>query len=110
MATSVLKDVTDSTFDTEVMKKPGLHLVDFWAEWCAPCKAMVPSLEALQQTYAGKVSIVKVDTVENTQVAEQFRVRSLPTMFLIKDGKVVDQLVGAMSKAQIDARITKALS
>lgn len=101
--------VLDSSFKTEVLDSPTPVLVDFWATWCAPCRAIAPSLEQLASEYKGRVKIAKVDIDENQQIAQQFGVRSIPTLLLFKGGKVVDQIVGAVPKTKLEDSIKKAL-
>jgi thioredoxin 1 len=95
------KDVTDSSFDSEVLKSKTLVLVDFWAEWCGPCKALAPKLDEVAKEYDGKLVIAKINIDENPNVPGQFGVRSIPTMILFKDGKQVDQIVGNLPKDSI---------
>jgi thioredoxin 1 len=101
--------VLDATFKAEVLDSQTPVLVDFWATWCAPCRAIAPALEELATQYKGKVKIAKVDVDENQQIAQQFGIRSIPTLLLFKGGRVVDQLVGAMPKAKLEDSIKKAL-
>jgi len=101
--------VLDATFKSEVIDSQTPVLVDFWATWCAPCKAIAPALEELATQYKGQVKIVKVDVDENQQYAQQYGVRSIPNLLLFKNGKVVDQLVGAQPKAKLEDSIKKAL-
>jgi thioredoxin 1 len=101
--------VLDATFKSEVIDSQTPVLVDFWATWCAPCKAIAPALEELATQYKGQVKIVKVDVDENQQFAQQYGVRSIPNLLLFKNGKVVDQLVGAQPKAKLEDSIKKAL-
>lgn len=101
--------VLDSTFKAEVLDSQTPVLVDFWATWCAPCRAIAPALEELATQYKGKVKIAKLDVDENQQVAQQFGIRSIPTLLLFKGGRVVDQLVGAMPKAKLEDSLKKAL-
>jgi thioredoxin 1 len=93
--------VTDSSFKNDVLDAPGAVLVDFWAPWCGPCRAVTPVLEALSGELAGRLKIVKVNVDENQQVAGALGVRSIPTLVLFKDGKPVQGAVGALSRAEI---------
>jgi len=95
--------VDASNFQAEVLQSATPVLVDFWAEWCGPCKAIAPVLEQLSGELAGKLKIVKVNVDEAPELAQQFGIRSIPTLFVIKGGTVVDQKMGAMSKAQFSA-------
>jgi thioredoxin 1 len=101
--------VGDSTFKSEVLDSNMPVLVDFWATWCAPCRAIAPTLEELATQYKGKVKIAKVDVDENQQVAQQYGIRSIPTLLLFKGGKVIDQLVGAVPKSKLEESLKKAL-
>ncbi|GMU59354.1 MAG: thioredoxin [Myxococcaceae bacterium] len=101
--------VVDASFKAEVLDSSVPVLVDFWATWCAPCRAIAPALEELATQYKGKVKIAKVDVDENQQVAQQYGIRSIPTLLLFKGGKVVDQLVGAVPKAKLEDSLKKAM-
>ncbi|MDX2013518.1 MAG: thioredoxin [Myxococcaceae bacterium] len=101
--------VQDASFKAEVLDSSVPVLVDFWATWCAPCKAIAPALDELAAQYKGKVKIAKVDVDESNGVAQQFGIRSIPTLLMFKGGKVVDQLVGAVPKAKLEDTIKKAL-
>ena len=101
--------VQDASFKAEVLDSSVPVLVDFWATWCAPCRAIAPALEELATQYKGKIKIAKVDVDESQQVAQQFGIRSIPTLLLFKGGKVVEQLVGAMPKAKLEDAIKKQL-
>ena len=101
--------VLDATFKSEVLDSQTPVLVDFWATWCAPCRAIAPALEELATQYKGKVKIAKVDVDENQQIAQQFGIRSIPTLLMFKGGKVVEQLVGAAPKAKLEDSIKKVL-
>ena len=97
-------DVTDSTFEAEVEKNAGLTVVDFWAPWCGPCRMVGPVLDQLAGEYAGKAKVTKVDVDTNVKTAARFQVRSIPMILFFKDGKVVDQVLGAVPKAQLETK------
>jgi len=90
--------VTDTSFDTDVIKASGPVLVDFWAEWCGPCRAIAPTLESMAKDMAGKVTIAKVNVDENPSIASKYQIRSIPTLMLFKDGKPVATRMGSMPK------------
>jgi len=96
--------VTDSSFEQEIEQQQGLTVVDFWATWCGPCRMVAPILDQLASEYAGKVKVAKVDVDQNIKTATRFNVRSIPMLLFFKDGKVVDQIVGAVPKATIQAK------
>lgn len=98
-------EVTDATFQDEVEKHSGLTIVDFWATWCGPCRMVAPILDQLSQEYEGKVKITKLDVDSNIQTATRFNVRSIPTLLFFKDGKVVDQIIGAVPKSAIEGKM-----
>lgn len=108
MATDTVP-VADATFKSEVLDSNVPVLVDFWATWCAPCRAIAPALEELATQYKGKAKIAKVDVDENQQVAQQYGIRSIPTLLVFKGGKVVDQLVGAVPKSKLEDSLKKAM-
>jgi thioredoxin 1 len=101
--------VTDATFDAEVKQSSLPVVVDFWAEWCGPCKQIGPALEELSETYAGKVKIVKVNVDDNPGAPSQMGVRGIPALFLFKDGQVVSNKVGAAPKAALKSWIEDAI-
>jgi thioredoxin len=98
--------LTDSTFDFEI-RKPGLTLVDFWAEWCRPCHRIAPILEDVAKARAGRLRLAKLNIDENPRTPSRFQITSIPTMLLFKDGRLVDGIVGAVPKAQIEAVLAR---
>src|SRR5438093_6841995 len=99
--------LTDETFSGSVNGSPEPVLVDFWAPWCGPCRTVAPVLEALAEEYAGRVRIAKVNVDENPRTAVSFRVQSIPMLLLFKDGKVVEQMVGAQPRESIKSLLDK---
>ena len=95
--------VTDSSFDADVLKSGTPVLVDFWAEWCGPCKMIAPVLEEVSVSHAGKVKIAKVDVDDNREIAAKYGIRGIPTLMIFKNGELAAQKVGALSKAQLTA-------
>ena len=96
--------VNDSNFDDVVTKSPAI-LVDFWADWCHPCRMVAPVIEALAKEYKGKIAFGKLNVDESPKSASRFNVMSIPTLMIFKEGKVVDKLIGAVPKEQIEAKI-----
>ena len=101
--------VTDSTFEAEVLQSSEPVVVDLWAEWCGPCKMIGPSLEEISTEMAGKVKIAKINVDENPNIASQLGVRSIPMLFVFKDGKAVNQKVGAAPKGELVKWISGAI-
>ncbi len=104
-----IKTVSDQSFEADVLTSGGPVLVDFWAEWCGPCKALAPKLEEIAGEMTGKVTIAKLNVDENPGVPQQFGIRGIPTMILFKGGKQVDQIVGNHPKEKIVELISKYL-
>lgn len=103
-------ELTDSNFEQEALRSPVPVLVDFTAAWCAPCRTIAPHVDSLADAYVGRVRVGKCDVDSNQTAAAQFDVRSMPTLMVFKQGKVVAQIVGAVPRAKIEALITSALS
>jgi thioredoxin 1 len=101
MAGLNILEVKDSDFDTEVLRSEVPVLVDFWAEWCGPCKMMGPTVDAIATEYAGKLKVAKVDVDENGGTAMRYNIRGIPTLLLFKGGRVVEQRVGAVGKSEV---------
>ena len=104
---SNVQAITDTDFDTEVLKSSAPVLVDFWATWCGPCRALAPKIDELSSTYTGKVKFVKMDVDQNPETAGRFGVRGIPTLILFKNGQMVDQLVGNQPKEVIENVLQK---
>ena len=100
---------TDGAFDQDVLKSDTPVLVDFWAPWCGPCKAMAPTVDAIATEYAGKMKVGKLNTDDNPGTAMRYGIRGIPTLLLFKDGKVAEQIVGYVPKETIEKAITKVL-
>ncbi len=109
MASDKLVEVTDANFQTEILNSQVPALVDFWAAWCAPCRTIAPHVEALAKEYEGKIRVGKCDIDSNQGVPSQFDIRSIPTLLMFKQGKVVGSIVGMRPRAQIEEMIKKAL-
>ena len=105
MSTKDIHHVTDDTFDPEVLKSDTPVLVDYWAEWCGPCKSIAPILDEVAKEYEGRLKIAKINVDENQQVPARFGIRGIPTLMLFKNGELAATKVGALSKAQLTAFI-----
>ncbi len=110
MASTDVVILQDATFDSEVLKSDVPVLVDFWAVWCGPCKAIAPAVDELAKQYKGKVKVAKMDVDEHQQVPQKFGIRSIPTLLVFKGGRVVDTIVGAVPKSKLEDSLKKALS
>jgi thioredoxin 1 len=109
MASANLVQLDASTFDDKIKTSSTPVLVDFWAVWCGPCRAIAPILEQLADEYGGKLQIAKVNVDENQELAVRYSIHSIPTLLLFKDGSVVETLVGALPKGQLKTAIDRAL-
>ena len=105
MASDLIKHTSDATFETDVLKSDKPVLVDYWAEWCGPCKGIAPLLDELAQTYEGKLQITKMNVDENRDIPAKFGIRGIPTLMIFKNGEVAATKVGALSKSQLKAFI-----
>ncbi|ADH70243.1 MULTISPECIES: thioredoxin [Nocardiopsis] len=106
---SAVKHVTDATFKEEVLSSDKPVLVDFWADWCGPCKQMAPVLDKLADEYGDKIEVVKLNTDQNPETPRSYNVLSLPTMNLYKDGEVVKQIIGAKPKRVLEKELAEFL-
>ena len=109
MASELIKHVTDLSFEEDVLKSSQPVLVDYWAEWCGPCKQIAPILDEVSLAYQGKLQIAKMNVDENRDIPAKFNIRGIPTLMLFKDGKLAATKVGALSKAQLTAFINEQL-
>jgi thioredoxin 1 len=103
MSSDLIKHVSDASFEADVLKAAGPVLVDYWAEWCGPCKMIAPVLDDIAGTYEGKLTIAKLNIDENQETPAKHGVRGIPTLMLFKDGEVAATKVGALSKSQLQA-------
>ena len=107
MAGADVVNISDADFKKEVLESQTPVLVDFWATWCAPCKAIAPAVDELATQFKGKLKVAKVNIDDNQDTPQQYGIRSIPTLLLFKGGKVVDQIVGAVPKAKLEAALRK---
>ena len=98
-----IQHVTDDTFESEVLQAQSPVLVDYWAEWCGPCKAIAPTLEEVAKEYSGKLKVAKVNVDENQEIPRKYGIRGIPTLMLFKNGNIEATKVGALSKSQLTA-------
>lgn len=100
-----VNEVTAATWEQEVLGENGLVLIDFWAVWCGPCRMIAPTVEELAREYAGKVKVLKLNTDENPEIASRYKIMGIPTLMFFKGGQKVDQIVGAVPKPQLKAKL-----
>ena len=105
-----VKEVTDSSFETEVLKSGQPVLVDFWAEWCAPCRMMTPVIDSLAEKYQGNAKVVKLNVDDNPSVTQRFGIKGIPTLIVFKGGKEAERLVGATNEQSVARMIEAQLS
>ncbi|CAN7642300.1 thioredoxin [Acidovorax sp. Leaf76] len=110
MASELIKHLSDASFEADVLKAGTPVLVDYWAEWCGPCKMIAPILDEVAGTYQGKLQISKMNVDENREIPAKYGIRGIPTLMLFKDGQLAATKVGAMSKAQLTAFIDQQLA
>ncbi len=109
MASEKIMELTDSNFEKEVMNSNVLVLVDFWAEWCMPCKMLAPTIEELAEEYTGKIKVGKVDTDSNRDISMKLGISAIPTLILFKGGEVAKKFVGLQQKTDLKSAIDEAL-
>ena len=107
MASANVKEFTDGNFDAEVLKSPTPVLVDFWAEWCMPCRMLTPTIESVAEEFAGKVKVGKVDTDSNRNISMKYGISAIPTVILFKGGEVKKKFVGLTSKDDLSKAMTE---
>ncbi len=109
MASDSIMELNNSNFDSEVIRSDKPVLVDFWAPWCGPCRALAPIIEEVSHEYSDKIKIGKVNVDENPEISMRFGIRSIPTLILFKNGQAVEQIIGAVPKSEIERAIQKVL-
>jgi thioredoxin 1 len=109
MASELVNHVTDANFDQEVLKSDKAVLIDFWAPWCAPCRAIAPLIDELAGEYAGRLKVVKINVDDNPETPARYGVRGIPNLLIIKSGQVKEQIVGAVPKSHLVRGVDSAL-
>jgi thioredoxin 1 len=109
MASGTVLEINDGNFDAEVLKSDKLTVVDFWAPWCGPCKVIAPIMEELAEGYEGKVKFTKLNVDDNPTIASKYGIRGIPTLIIYKNGEVVNQVVGAVPKSELEKAIEEDL-
>ena len=110
MSSDLIKHISDASFDADVLQSTQPVLVDYWAEWCGPCKMIAPILDEVAKDYAGRLNVAKMNVDQNRDVPAKFGIRGIPTLMIFKDGQLAATKVGAMSKAQLTAFIDQQLA
>ena len=110
MANELVNHVTDANFDQEVLKSDKAVLIDFWAPWCAPCRAIAPLIDELAGEYAGRLKVVKINVDDNPETPARYGVRGIPNLLIIKSGQVKEQIVGAVPKSHLVRAVDTALA
>jgi thioredoxin 1 len=110
MAGAGVVEVTDANFDAEVLKSEKVVLVDFWAAWCGPCKMIAPAVDAVAESYAGKLKVTKVNVDQNGGTPSRYGIRGIPALLFFKDGKVADQIVGYVPQNVIEEKVERLLA
>ena len=110
MATDLIKHVSDASFETDVLRSNQPVLVDYWAEWCGPCRMIAPILDEVSKTYEGRLQVAKMNVDENRDIPAKFGIRGIPTLMLFKGGQLAATKVGALSKAQLEAFIDQQIA
>lgn len=104
-----IHEVTSSTWDSDVLNSQGLVMIDFWAAWCGPCRIVAPTVEELAKEYTGKIKVMKLNTDDNPDIASKYNIMGIPTLMFFKDGRKLDQIVGAVPKQQLKEKIESLL-
>lgn len=110
MASEAIIEISDSNFESEVVNSDVPVLVDFWAPWCGPCRAIAPIVEEISSTYEGKIKVGKMNVDENQATTMKFGIRSIPTIIMFKGGEAVDQIIGAVPKGEIEKVVEKSIA